>query len=105
MSEVHARSAVINEKNTILGNDTLVPISFFRWTIGIIITLAIVVAPWITLLYIRASKVDNLEERITLLENISVQTKTRLDNIEPLVKETRDTVVKILTAQPYSSNR
>lgn len=105
MSDVHANSVVMNEKTTIFGNDTLVPISLVRWIVGTVIALAVLIAPWLTIMYFKTSKVDSLEERLTILENISIGTKTRLDSMEPLLKETRDNVLKILTTQPNSNNR
>lgn len=105
MSDVHANSVTMNEKTMIFGNDTLVPISLVRWIVGTVIALAILIAPWLTIMYFKASKVDSLEERMTLMENLAIGTKARLDSMEPLLKETRDTVIKILTTQPNSNNR
>lgn len=93
----------LSKKNVVLGDSTLVPIALVRWVVVTIIGLTLLIAPWLTIMYYKTSKIDNLEERLQVMENISVQTKVRLDSMEPLLKETRDTVVKILTSQPYSS--
>lgn len=91
-----------NSKRTIFGSDTLVPVSLVRWIVGMILGLTVLIAPWLTIMYYKANQIDGLEQRLQVMESITFKTSSRLDSMEPLLKETRDTVVKILTSPPYN---
>lgn len=98
-------SVTINDhhRETVLDQRTLVPIALVRWVVVSLVGIVLLVAPWLTVMYYRTNQIENLEQRLQIMEAISIKTSSRLDSMEPLLKETRDTVVKILTSQPYSS--
>lgn len=97
----------MDKKPAIFSKDTLVPIGMLVAIAGGIF--------WLALLYSDSKytkeqlrgvddRVRNMETRQSSLERFQSTTEQRLENIEKLLTEVRDTI-KILTAQPISKTR